>query len=51
MDGDGVVGGTETNSTGVTGETTLGDIVGRFGTNEEPVATKDRVGSERWSLK
>ena len=51
VDGNGVVRGAETDSTGVTGKATLGNVVRCFGANEESVAAEDRVGSERWSLK
>ena len=51
VDGDGVVGSAEADSTGVTGEATLGDIVGRISTDKESVTTKDGVCSECWSLK
>lgn len=51
VDGNGVVRGAEADSTGVAGKATLGNVVRCFGTNEESVATEDRVGSERWPLK
>jgi len=50
MDGDGIIRGTEADSTGATGEATLGDVVRRVGTDEESVTTEDGVGSECWSL-
>lgn len=50
MDGDGVIRSAEANSTGVTGEATIGDVVSSLGTNEESVATEDGVGSKCWSL-
>ena len=51
VNGDGVIGSAETDSTGGTGEATLCDVVGCFGANEESIATKDGVCSESWSLK
>ena len=51
VDGDGVVGSAEADSTGVTGEATLGDIVGCISTDKESITTKDSVGGECWSLK
>jgi len=50
VDSDGVVGSTKADSTGVTGEAALSDVVRRLSTNEESVTTKDGVGSECWSL-
>jgi len=51
MDSDGVVGSAKADSTGVTGEATLCDVVRCIGTNEESIAAKDGVCSESWSLK
>ena len=51
MDGNGVVGSAEADSTRVTGEASLGDVVSSLGTDKESIATKDGIGSECWSLK
>ena len=51
VDGDGVVGSAKSDSTGVTGESTLGDVVRCLGANKEPVTTEDGIGSKCWSLK
>ena len=51
VDGDGVVRSAEADSTRVTGEAALGDVVSSFGTNEESVTTEDGVGSKCWSLR
>ena len=51
MDSDGIVGSAEADSTRVTSEATLGDIVRRISTNEESITTEDGVSRERWSLK
>jgi hypothetical protein len=51
VNGDSVVGSAEADSTGVTGEATLGDVVSGLGTDEETVATKDGISGECWSLK
>ena len=51
MDGDGVVRSAEADSTRVTGEATLCDVVGSLGTEKESVTTEDSVGGECRSLK
>lgn len=51
VEGNGVVRSAEADSTGVTGETALGDVVRSLGTDEESVTAEDGVGSEGWSLK
>lgn len=50
VDSDGIVRSAEADGTGIAGETTLGDVVSGLSTKEEPVAAKDGVGSECWSL-
>jgi hypothetical protein len=51
VDSDGIVWGAEANSTRVTREATLSDVVRCLGTKEESITTEDGVGSECWSLK
>lgn len=51
VDGNGIVGSAKADSTGVTGEATLCDVVRCIGTNEESIAAEDGVCSESWSLK
>lgn len=51
VEGDGIVRSAKADSTGVTGETTLGDVVSSLGTKEESITTEDGVSSECWSLK
>ena len=51
VESNGIVRSAETDGTGVTGETTLCDVVRGLGAEEESVTTEDGVGSERRSLK
>jgi hypothetical protein len=51
MDGDSVFGGIVTNCSSVTGDIALRDVVGRLGTNQEAVTTKDGIGGESGSLR
>ena len=50
VEGDSVLGGAETSSSGVTGHLALLDIVGRLSTKEEAVTAEDGVSSEGGSL-
>lgn len=50
VNGDSVFRGIVTNCSGVTGDVTFGDIVGRLGTNQEAVTTKNSVGSKGGTL-
>lgn len=51
MDGDSVFGGIVANCSSVTGDIALRDVVGRLGTNQEAVTTKDGIGGESGSLR
>jgi len=50
VEGDGVFRGGEANGTGVSGDSTGGDVVRGFGTDKETVPTDNSVGSEGWAL-
>jgi hypothetical protein len=50
VEGDGVVGGGVTESTGVSGDGTGGDIVRCLGTNKETISANNSVGSEGGAL-
>ena len=50
VEGDGVVGGGVTESTGVSGDGTGSDIVRCLGTNKETISANNSVGSEGGAL-
>lgn len=50
VDSDGIVRSAKADSSRVTGEASLGDVVGSLGTEKESVTTEDGVGSECRSL-
>jgi len=50
VDGDGVLRGGEADGTGVSGDSTGGDVVGSLGTDEETVTTENGVGGEGGAL-
>jgi hypothetical protein len=50
VEGDGVVGGGVTESTGVSGDGAGSDIVRSLGTNKETVSANNSVGSEGGTL-
>ena len=50
VEGDGVLGSREANSTGVAGDGARGDVVGGLGTDKEAVTANDSVGGEGGAL-
>lgn len=51
MDGDSVLGCAEADSSGITGDLALSDVVGSLSTKEETITADDGVSSESGSLK